>query len=46
MVDVVGSKTYRGCMQCAAAVAVYLAGTGTADPESVVCSELRRVGEP
>jgi hypothetical protein len=47
MVDVVGSETYRGCMQRAAAVgdAVHLAGTGIADPESLVCSELRPVGE-
>ena len=48
MVDVVGSKTYRGCMQRAAAAgdAVHVAGTGFAGPESQVCSELRLVGEP
>jgi hypothetical protein len=46
MVDVVWSKTYRGWMQRAAAAgdAVHLAGTGTADPESQVCTELRLVG--
>jgi hypothetical protein len=48
MVDVVGSETDRGCMQRAAAAgdASYVAGTGIADPESQVCSELRLVGEP
>jgi hypothetical protein len=48
MVDGVGSKTYRGFMQRAAAAgdAVHLAGTGIADPESQVCSEPRLVGEP
>jgi hypothetical protein len=48
MVDVVGSKRDRGWMQLAAAAgdAVHLAGTGIADPESPVCSELRLVGEP
>ena len=48
MVDVVGSKTYRGCMQRVAAAgdAVHLAGTGIADTESQVCAELRLVGEP
>lgn len=47
MVHVVGNKTHRGRMQRAAAAgdAVHLAGTGIADPESQVCSELRRVGE-
>ena len=48
MVDVVGSGTFRGCVQRAAAAgdAGCLAGTGIADPESQVCSELRLVGEP
>ena len=48
MVDVVVGETYRGCMQRAAAAgdAVHLAGTVFADPESQVCSELRRVGRP
>ncbi len=48
MVDVVGSETYRVCMQRAAAAgdAGCLAGTRIADPESQVCSELRLVGEP
>lgn len=48
MVDVVGSRTFRGRMQRAAAAgdAVHVAGTGFADPESQLCSELRLVGEP
>ena len=48
MVYVVGTKTHLGRMQRAAAAggAVRLAGTGTAAPESQVCSALRRVGEP
>ena len=48
MVDDVVSKTCRSCDQRAAAAggAVHLAGTGIADPESQVCSELRLVGEP
>ena len=48
MVDDVVSRTCRSCDQRAAAAgdAVCLAGTGNAGPESQVCSELRRVGEP
>jgi hypothetical protein len=48
MVDVVGSQTYRGRMQRAAAAgdAVRLAATGIADPASRGCAELRPVGEP
>lgn len=47
MVHVVGTKTHRVRMQRVAAAgdAVHLAGTGIADPESQVCSELRLVGE-
>jgi hypothetical protein len=47
MVDVVGSETHRGCMQrvVAAGDAVQLAGSGITDFESLVCSELRLVGE-
>jgi hypothetical protein len=48
MVHVVGSKTHLGRMQRAAVAgdAVCPAGTGTAGPDSQVCSEPRRVGAP
>lgn len=44
----VGRKAHRGYMQRAGATvdAVLLAGTGIADPEFQVCSELRLGGEP
>lgn len=48
MVDVVGNRTYRGCIPRAAGTgdALLLAGTVFADLESRVCSEPRPVVEP